>query len=305
MTINEAEYKSVVGLDQVYVAEVTVDSASAYTADTPEYLAPAADAAAEPSTSQEMQYADDKPFDVVTGEGETKITLTFTNVPFEMVAKLLGKTFDSASGRMFDEGSGSIPPDFALSFRSMRSNGSYRYFQYLKGKFSAPKDEAQTVGASKTPKSQQLVYTAVNTIHKFDLGGTADQSVKRVVGDDDATNFSGTSWFSQVQTPVAVAPSALALSSSVPTDGASGISVSADLTLTFNNAIKGVTGIMLLLASDASVIAGSISLDATKKIVTINPTSSLSGSSTAYIIAYAVEDIYGQTLSAAVNFTTT
>ncbi|MHB9031915.1 MAG: major tail protein [Anaerolineae bacterium] len=303
MTINEAEYKSVVGLDQVYIAQVTADSAAAFTANTPEYLAPAADAAAEPTTSQEMQYADDKPFDVVTGEGETKITLTLTNVPFEMVAKLLGKTFDAASGRMFDEGSGSIPPDFALSFRSMRSNGSYRYFQYLKGKFGAPKDEAQTVGASKTPKPQQLVYTAVNTIHKFDLGGSADQSVKRVVGDEDADNFSGATWFSQVQTPEAVAPSALSLSSSVPTDGATGVVVTADQTLTFNNALPNTQGILLLKVSDGTVVAGALSLDATKKIVTMNPTANLTAS-TDYLLVYAVTDIYGQTLQGAVNFTT-
>ncbi|MHB9032328.1 MAG: major tail protein, partial [Anaerolineae bacterium] len=216
---------------------------------------------------------------------------------------LLGKTFDAASGRVFDEGSGSTPPDFALSFRSKKSNGKYKYFQYLKGKFTEAKDEHETAKNSKTPKTQELVFTAVNTVHKFNLGGTADQSVKRVWGDEDTTNFDGATWFTQVQTPVAVAPSALALSSSVPTDGATAIVVSADQTLTFNNALKGVTGIMLLKASDASVVAGSITMDSTKKIVTINPTSSLTAA-TPYIIAYAVEDIYGQTLSAAVNFTT-
>jgi len=304
MTINSGEYKSVVGLDKVYYAEVTQDDSSGYVADTPAVLAPAMEATAEPATSQETQYADDAPFDVMTSEGETKITLTATNIPIEVLAALLGKTFDATSGRMYDEGSGATPPDMALSFRSMKSNGSYRYYQYLKGKFSTPKDEAATVEDTKTPKPTQIVYTAVNTVYEFDLG-SENGSVKRIVGDEDTTNFSGATWFNAVQTPSYVAPSALALSSSTPADAATGISVSANQTLTFNNALKddAIERIILLKASDGSVVAGSITLDATLKIITIDPTASLTGA-TPYIITYSVEDIYGQTLNGAINFTT-
>jgi len=46
-----------------------------------------------------------------------------------------------------------------------------------------------------------------------------------------------------------------------------------------------------------------VTLDATKKIVTINPGSSLTGA-TPYLLTYAVTDIYGQVLQGAVNFTT-
>lgn len=304
MTINSGEYKSVVGLDKVYYAEVTADSSSGYTADTPSVLAPAMEASAEPATSQETQYADDAPFDVLTSEGETKITLTATNIPIEVLAALLGKTFDAASGRMFDEGSGATPPDMALSFRAMKSNGKYRYYQYLKGKFSTPKDDAATVEDTKTPKPVQIIYTAVNTVYEFDLG-SEDGSVKRVVGDEDTTNFSGTNWFTSVQTPEYVAPSALALSSSVPTDGTTGISVSADQTLTFNNALKddAVNRIGLYKVTDGVLVSSVVTLDATLKIITNNPDASLTAS-TAYLLVYAVEDIYGQTLNGAVNFTT-
>jgi hypothetical protein len=91
----------------------------------------------------------------------------------------------------------------------------------------------------------------------------------------------------------------------VPTDGATGIVVSADQTLTFNNTLPAtaVNHIVLCKASDGTIPAGSITLDSTKKIVTINPTSSLTGA-TAYIITYAVTDIYGQSLSGVINFTT-
>src|SRR3990172_50916 len=299
---NAGEYKSKIGLDSLYVAEVTADSASAYTAGTQAYLAPAAEATQEPTTSFEIQYADDQPFDVNASEGDTKIGLTVTNIDLATLALITGREFDAVSGRMLDNGG--IPPYFALSFRSMKSNGSYRYYQYLKGMFSMPKEDTATKGEKPEPKTLELTYTAIKTVYEWDLGAITD-SVKRIVGDDDTINFDETGWFSQVQVPSVSAPAALSLSSSVPTDGATGISVSANQTLTFNNALpaSAIYNVALILPSDGSVVAGAITLDATAKIITINPTSNLSAS-TAYLIVYNMTDIYGQHLSGAVNFTT-
>ena len=304
--VNAAEYKSVVGIDQVHVALVTQDDADGYAAGTPVVFAPAINISAEPSTSLETQYADNKPFDVMTGEGETKITLDVTNIPLSVLATYLGKQYDAASGRIFDAGGEAVPPDVAFSFRSMKSNGAYRYFQYLKGKFSLPKDEASTKTESMDPKPSQIIYTAVNTLYKFDLGDGGDtKSVKRIVGDDDVTNFSATGWFSQVQTPVTTTPDALALSSSVPLDDATDVSISADQTLTFNNALTdaSVNGVNLIDVVAGTIVPAGISLNTTKKIITVNPTSDLANNKE-YHLVYAVTDIYGQTLNGVVSFTT-
>jgi phi13 family phage major tail protein len=301
MTINSDEYRTRIGLDSLYVAEVTQDDASGYTAGTPAFLAPAAEATQAPTTNSETVYADDQPFENIISEGETKLELTITALVAAMYASLLGRVMDVASGRVFDNPAAS-PPYFALSFRSIKSNGKYRYYQYLKGTFEPPAEDLATKTATPAPKTTKLVFTAIPTVYKFDLGTVTD-AVKRIFGDEDTTNFDATGWFSQVQTPSAVAPSALALSSSVPTDGATGISVSADQTLTFNNALPDTNGISLIKSSDGSIVAGTITLDSTKKIVTINPTSNLTASSD-YIIAYNVVDIYGQSLKGAVNFTT-
>ncbi len=299
---NSGEYKSRIGLDSLYVAVISADSASVYTAGTPAYLAPAAEASQEPTSSFEVQYADDQPFDVMTAEGDTKITLSVTNIDLQTLATITGRVFDAASGRLWDNGG--TAPDCALSFRSLKSNGKYRYYQYLKGKFDMPKEETATKGESPEPKPLELTFTAIRTTYKWNLGAVTD-SVKRIVGDEDTTNFSATGWFTSVQTPAFSAPAALSLSSSVPTDGATGISVSANQTLTFNNTMLDsvIYAVGLFLVSDGSVVAGAITLDATKKIVTINPTSNLTGA-TAYLITYAVTDVYGQHLTGAVNFTT-
>lgn len=305
LTVNSAEYKSKIGLDSLYIAEVTVDTAATYTADTPEYFAPAAEASQEPSTSFAVQYADDQPYDVMTAEGETKISLKVTGIPLAMLAKITGRVFNAASGQMWDNGG--TAPYIALSFRAKKSDGSYRYYQFLKGKFDMPKEESVTLEDAPDPKPMGLTYTAIKPVHTWNLGSVT-QSVKRIVGDTSTTNFSVTSWFSQVQVPSVAAPSALALSSSTPTDGTTGISVSANQTLTFNNALNSLAtlNVFLFKASDGVVVAmasGYPSIDTARKVITLDPNASLTGA-TPYIIAYSVTDIYGQSLNGAINFTT-
>lgn len=305
MTVNAnaGEYKSRVGLDSLYVALVTTDTAATYAAGTPEYLAPAATASQKVNSTLETQYADDQPYDVLTAEGPTDVEIEITGLPLEMQALILGKKFDSATGRMFDYGG--TPPDVALSFRSLKTNGKYRYFQFLKGKFSPPDEETATRGEKPEPKTAKLNFKAIPTVHKFDLGGSVTAATKRVVGDEDTTNFSATSWFTQVQTPVTTTPSALALSSSDPTADATTVAVTKVITLTFNNALAddAIHNVVLVNSATGAVVAGTNSLDTTRKIMTIGHTANLAGT-TLHRIVYGVIDLYGQYLSGVRSFTT-
>jgi phi13 family phage major tail protein len=303
MAVNAAEKKSVVGIDNVYFALVTEDSADAYTTGTPVSLAPVATMTAKPVTSQEMQYADNQAYDAFASEAETDHEYTFTNVPPETLATLTGKYFDATTGRVIDVNG--IPPYVAIGFRALKSNGKYRYYWYHKVQFVAPEEGADTKADKITPKTLKMTAKALQTIHQFYVD-SVNQSIKRIWGDEDTTNFSATSWFSQVQVPGSSAPSALALSSSTPADEATNVSASADVSLTFNNALTSAAtvGVSLIKASDGSVIAGTKTLNSTTlKTVTINPTSNLDAS-TVYILTYGVTDIYGQTLSGAITFTT-
>jgi len=304
MTINAnaGEYRSRVGLDNLCIAEVLQDDASAYLAETPEYFAPAAEASQEPAVNRTTQYADDQPFDAMSAEGETTIQLTVTNIPIEMLAKITGRPFDAASGRMLDNGG--TPPYMALLFRSKKSNGSFRYYCYPKGRFDMPGEEAATQSDSPDPKTVQLTFTAVKTVHKFDLGSVTD-GVKRIVGDTDTTNFDTTGWFNQVQTPAVAAPSALSLSSSVPVDAATGVSVSADITLTFNNALaNSAVNNVTILSSTGALVAVVKTLNATKKVMTINPNADLAAGAEYTVVISGVTDVFGQTLTDTITFTT-
>jgi phi13 family phage major tail protein len=290
-------------VDSLYVAVITADTASAYTAGTPAFLAPAGEASQAPATSFGIQYADDQPFDVMSSEAETKIALKVTNIDPATLALITGKVFDVASGRMWD--GGGTAPYMALGWRSKKSNGKYRYYWFLKGKFDMPQESAQTEQATPTPQTLDMTFTAIRTVYKFELGTPADDTIKRVLGDEDTTNFSATGWFSQVQTPVVTTPSALALSSSDPADDASGVAVNKVVTLTFNNALPAAAIYNVIFATAAGVRkAVTCVLDATKKIMTCTPGSNWAGSTT-YVVAIGVTDIYGSVLQTAVNFATT
>lgn len=306
-TPNQSEYKSRVGLKDLYIAIVTQDDADGYAAGTPEYFAPAAMANVSPAANKETQYMDDQPFDVMLSEGETELQLTISEIPAEMQAYVNGDVFDAASGRVFDRADPTNAPEFALGFRSKKSNGSYRYYWFLKGKFTKPGEEHETKGDTPAPKPPQITFTAVKTIYQFDLdGGITYDGAKRVWGDENTTNFSATGWFTAVQTPAAGSYSALALSSSSPVDEATGVAVGGNITLTFNNALvpAAVNNVKLYDEAFALVATATPTLNAARTIMTVDPSSDLSAATEYHVVIAGVTDIYGQTLTAQVDFTT-
>lgn len=125
------------------------------------------------------------------------------------------------------------------------------------------------------------------------------------MGDEDTTNFSSTGFFSQVQVPSITTPAAVALSSSVPTNAATGVAKSGTFTLTFNNAMAAdVINAVTLLNATPAVVAVTWALDTTKKILTGTYTG-LAATTAHTLVISGATDIYGQVLAnSIVKFTT-
>ena len=100
------------------------------------------------------------------------------------------------------------------------------------------------------------------------------------------------------------APSALALSTIVPADGATGVSRSANIVLTFNNKI--LREDVVVTKADGTIVAGTKTWDTPHKILTFDPTAATLDATSMYLVAVAgVVDIYNQSLAATVkDFTT-
>lgn len=295
--------KSFVGVDNIYFSLVTQDDASAYAAGTPAYLAPAMTISQKPKTSAKTQYADNQPFDAMSSEGETSIDVEITGLQLGVLATLLGRVYDTATGRMFDNGG--TPPDVAIGFRAKKRGGDYRYYWFLKGNFMSPTEDQSTETDSPDPKSTKLQFTAIRTIHQFALDGSITDSVKRVIGETSDANFSATNWWNAVQVPVYGAPSAITCTPS-PVDGASSVATSATVTLTFNNALAAGSEDSIVLTADTGVLkACTRTINAAREVVTLTPTTALASLTTYLVIVPHAVDVYGQALASAVyDFTT-
>lgn len=297
----DQKYGEFVGVDSVYTFDVIQDNEGNYIAGTPEYFAPVAEISGEAKVDNNTTYYDNKPGSNYVSEGATELKITVSNVDAKKMAEHLGKNYDSSAGRVYDDGQPS-PPDKGLMFRFNMGQSGYRYYCYLKGTFSGGSEEASTKSDKVETKTYEITFTGVATTHEWLIDGVK-KSLKRVFGDTSDPAFNATGWFTQAQTPdTAAAPIGLTMSS-VPADNATGIAISADIVLTFNNKIASYTATMI--KSDFSPVTTTNSFDATGKILTINPNADLAVSSSYAVILTNVKDIYGQSLAdTVINFTT-
>ncbi len=297
-----ASNKSVVGVDQIYYALVTTDDASTYAAGTPATLAPAMTIAAAPKTNSKTQYADNKPYDAFASEGETEFDLEITGMTPAVYAIILGKVYDAVNGRVFDNGA--TPPYCALGFRALKSDGKYRYYWFLKGRFQVPSMDVASKTDTPDPKSTKLKFTAISSVKTWALDGSTTDSVKAVWGDTGDTALSVATWFDAVQTPVAGAIPALTCTPS-PVDGATGVAADANVTLTFSNALAAdAEDRVVLTKNDGAIVASAISINAARTVITINPTGSLTAGGDYIVTVAGVVDTYGQAFTNTVyNFT--
>lgn len=299
----DKKYGEFVGVEEVHAAIVTEDSESAYRTETPEYFAPTSEISAEVSTNSNTTYYDNIPGFNYATEGVTTVTCTFSGVPANKAAKYLGKHYDEATGRVIDTGVLN-PPDVALSFRYNKGPDGYRYYQYLKGNFTGGTEEAGTKTDDVDIRTYQMTYTAVVTVHKWNVGGE-QKGIKRIFADTTDQAFTGASgWFNQVQTPdTASAPAAFEILSSVPVDDATGVATNSDIILTMNNAVDSITA--TLLDANLAFVPVSVSLDATKKVVTIHPTTVLTAETAYSLVVGEIKDVYGQSVkNTVITFTT-
>lgn len=297
------EYGEFIGVDSIHVAIITEDSETNYIAEKPEYFAPAAEITGEPEIESTPTYYDNVPQDNYITEGVTNLKVIVSGVSANMMAKYLGKHYDVATGRVLDTGEPN-PPDVALSFRFNKGKEDYRYYQYLKGKFSGGSEEATTKKKGIDIKTYTMTFTAVTTTHKWIVDGVLKQ-MKRIFADTTDAAFNPAGWFNQVQTPeTSSAPEALALSSSDPIDGDVGELVGVSPALTFNNKIKSYN-VTLINTVTLAAVASAFSLDATEKVLTINPNADLEAATKYAIVISKITDVYGQILAdTIIDFTT-
>ena len=296
-----SEYGELVNLDELHYALVTADTASSYTTGVVNYLAPGGEIQHEAKTDINTRYYDGVPMFTTVTEGATSVKITVSGVSMKLAATLTGKPYDETHGIMIDTGDASATPDCALSGRMELGDGGYRYFQYLKGKFSIGSQTAQTRKDKTTEKTVDLTYTAMTTVHPFTMPDASVKGIKGLFADTtDAAFTLGESWFNQTQTPDTLGSvAALVLSSSNPANNATGVLETVHPVLNFNNTIAS-EDILLVKIDGSSIVTAAKSYDSAGKILTLTPSANLTSGGVYNIVVAGVKDIYGQSLAASV-----
>ena len=187
-----------IGLDSIYMAEITEDSLGNETYGTPVALAKALSANLTINEKEAMLYADDKLDEYYREFNDGTIDLNIKEIPSANLQKLLGAVVDS-NGAVVDIGDSS-PPPVAIGFRALRSDKSYEYTWLYRVIFGIPAENNQTKGdaiAFQMPTIQGKIMRR----HKADGLGKYPWRAKVNGSDTNVPTLVKTNWFQSVYEP--------------------------------------------------------------------------------------------------------
>lgn len=176
-----------IGVSNLHYAILTSDEADS----TPVYETPVAIPGAvsinvNPNASLETLFADNGPYESATTLGQVEVELNVADLDLEVQAALLGHTI---TGGVLKRLSSDTPPYVAVGFKSLKSNGSYRYTWLSKGRFTPSQQNNETRGETINFQTQTITGAFVKR--------TSDDEWERHIDEDhdDYEAVDGTNWF--------------------------------------------------------------------------------------------------------------
>lgn len=192
------DYQEYRGIRGLVAAEVVTDDEEKFECGTPFAVAGVAELSRTTETSNESHYYDNVPAVVIDSTGADEVTITASAIPFEALAKLTGQVYDAAKG-MFVEGERQAKY-FAIGYITEKTDGTEVFVWRLKGKFNIPDSTHATKDDGAEANGQELVFTGINTAHKFTALG--NKTAKAVNVDTSVnTGVTESNFFETVQTP--------------------------------------------------------------------------------------------------------
>lgn len=201
------------------------------------------------------------------------------------------------TGGIVTIGANDIPIWLGLAFKVKRIQAGVAHYQYirlLKGYLNVPDDEAQTREDKLNIKDYSLKYTFVP--RKY------DEAVVEMT-DDALPTYSapdGAAWLTTFGTTDTTPPT---IASSLPTTNASGVLATAVYAITFSEAIAPSTVVaanfFMIKDSDNTIVAGALTQNGDKTVITFTPTSSLTPGAVYFMCTTkGITDLAGNALAA-------
>lgn len=191
------------GCKNLVFAEVTADSATAYTTGEVMPLAPVAEISKSVETSSEAHYYDNKAAIIINTEGSDTVTFTIAVPDDATYALLTGRTYDSTK-KVFIE-SERVQKYFAVGYilGEVGEGEDERYVWRYKGTFNIPEETSATENDGTDANNLSLEFTGIYTTHEFANGkGTGVKGAAKAMFIRESDNVaSADDFFGEVVTP--------------------------------------------------------------------------------------------------------
>lgn len=184
------------GIEGLVYAEVTEDTAEAYTTGEVKSLAGVAELSRTTESSSEAHYYDNIPAVVVGSTGSDEVTITTSAIPMEVLAEITGQVYDAASGA-YIEGERTTKY-FAIGYKTKKVNGDEVFVWRYKGTFGIPDSTHATENDGTDANGDEVTFTGISTTHVFAKTGKRAKAINVDVaaGKADVSTF-----FDTVTTP--------------------------------------------------------------------------------------------------------
>lgn len=155
-----------------------------------------------PNGAQETLFADDGPMETASTLGKIEVEIQKTELTTANKADLLGHQIDSKGGLVY--GDSDTPPWVAIGFRTLKSNGNYRYVWLYKGKFTEPEDSNETKGDSISFQTDTISGQFTRLNYAYTVNGKSVRPWKYEMDQDNENSDSTvmSTWFSAPVFPV-------------------------------------------------------------------------------------------------------
>lgn len=178
-----------IGCDSLVYAKMTTEDTAT---SAPVYAAPVTAPGVmhiniNPNASVETAFFDDGPGDTASTLGKIDVEIQKNTLTAQNKAEILGHELDANGGIVY--GDSDVAPWLAVGFRTLKSNGKYRYVWLYKGKFADPEDNSETKGDSINFQSDTIKGQFVKLAYAYAVNGAYKRPWKyEIDADTDNAN---------------------------------------------------------------------------------------------------------------------
>lgn len=168
------------GVRDLVAAELTTDTSETLAYGTPFPIAGLAELSRTTENSSESHFYDNVPAIIIDSLGADTVTCSTSAIPLDVLAKLTGQAYDEATGT-FIEGEANRKY-FAIGYITEDTSGNEVYVWRHKVKCSIPDSTHTTKKDGTEANGQEIVFTGINTTHKFTTTGKTAKAINHKAG---------------------------------------------------------------------------------------------------------------------------